>query len=165
MIKTDRQYKEARAKCQESGEQLQRQRDNLQSRGYSEDEICCLTGCINRMMDQSQQAVELYRRLKSKDPTALQGLTLNRHLIGLRIYLGLSQSQLANLLGVPRTEVVREEKNEYPNLTMERYHQILGAMGVYHFPNYVLGEWSAANEVRGQLNEVVQQNKIPVIIG
>lgn len=165
MIKTDRQYKLAKAKCQEGAEQLNKQVDGMKIRGYSEDEIQCLTGCTARMLDQSCQAVELYQRLKDHDVSALQGLPINRQLIALRIFVGISQAKLASRLGIARAEVVRDEKNEYPDLTVQRYHQLLQAMGLYHIPGYCQGDWRAVQEVRGQLAKIVQEQGCPVIIG
>ena len=165
MIKTDRQYKLAQAKCQEGAEQLNQQVDGMKDRGYSEHEIQCLTGCTARMLAQSCQAVELYRRLKDRDVSALQGLPINRQLIALRIFLGISQAELASRLGIARAEVVRDEKNEYPDLTVQRYHQLLQAMGLYHIPVYCQGDWRAAQELRGFLAKIVQEQGSSAIIG
>ncbi len=165
MIKTDRQYKLAKAKCQEGAEQLNKQVDGMKIRGYSEHEIQCLTGCTARMLDQSCQAVELYQRLKDHDVSALQGLSVNRQLIALRIFLGISQTELASRLGIARAEVVRDEKNEYPDLTVQHYYHVLQAMGLYHIPAYVQGDWRAAQEVREILAKTAQDQGSTAIIG
>jgi len=165
VIKTDRQYKLAQAKCQEGAEQLNKQVDGMKIRGYSEHEIQCLTGCTARMLEQSCQDVELYRRLKDRDVSALQGLPINRQLIALRIFLGISQTELASRLGIARPEVVREEKNEYPDLTVQRFQQLLQAMGLYHIPAYSQGDWRSAQEVRELLANKVKEQGSPAIIG
>ena len=55
MIKTERQYQQARVLYQEGTEQLQRQVEALKLREYSEDEIKCLTGCTARMLEENKK--------------------------------------------------------------------------------------------------------------
>lgn len=165
MIKTEQQYKEARRKCQEGRQQLHNQIQGMQDRGYEDDEIHCLTACTARMLDESCQSAELYRRLKAKDPSALGELPWNRQLIGLRIFVGLSQSKLAERLGVPRSEVVREEKDEYRDLTLQRYGQVLEAMGLRTVPTYVQGNWQDAVSWREQLLQLAAVKPDAILIG
>lgn len=165
MIKNEQQYKLARAKCREGAEQLQKQVEGMKVRGYSEDEIQSLTGCTARMLEQGRQAIDLYTRLKGQDASALRGLPLNRQLIGLRIYLGISQSELASALGLTRSELVREEKNEYPNLTLERFGQILHALSVHLVPIYVKDDWPAIGGIREQLLKAAEGKTDLIIIG
>ncbi|KUG04841.1 hypothetical protein ASZ90_017721 [hydrocarbon metagenome] len=151
MIKTDQEYKCMRAKCEEYQEQVQKQVHEMKARGYFEDEIHCLTGPTTRMLNQSRRDIDIYRRLKKGDSEPLRGLPLNIQLIGLRIYLGISQSNLAALLGITRAELAREENNEYYNLTLERYEEILRAMGVQYIPSYVIGDMTDVEELRNKL--------------
>jgi transcriptional regulator with XRE-family HTH domain len=51
-------------------------------------------------------------------------------LIGVRIAKGLSQKELAELLGVSEAQVSRDERNEYHGITVERAQYILQKMGV-----------------------------------
>ncbi|MCX6826875.1 MAG: helix-turn-helix transcriptional regulator [candidate division Zixibacteria bacterium] len=163
MIKTEQQYKQACAKCSQGAEQLQKHVEALQVRGYADDEIECLTGPTARMLAESRRAIDIYRRLKGKDAQALQELPLNRQLIGLRIYQGISQSRLASILGITRAELAREEKNEYRDLTLERYKKILNAMGVHHIPCYVPGDWEAVEDARKKLKRAAGQGSILII--
>lgn len=165
MIKTERQYQQACLICREGQEKLQEQIEGMKDRGYEDDEIQCLTACTARMLEESQQAIALYRRLKAKDPGALAELPLNRQLIGLRILMGLSQSQLAARLGVPRSEVAREEKDEYPDLTLQRYGQVLEALGLRMVPAYVEGDWQAAADLREWLAREVTARPGRVLLG
>ncbi|MEQ8201064.1 MAG: helix-turn-helix transcriptional regulator [Syntrophomonadaceae bacterium] len=165
MIKTERQYQQARLKCQEGQEQLQHQIAGMKERGYEDHEIECLTGCTIRMLDESRRAIDLYRRLKGKDPHALGELPLNRQLIGLRIFLGLSQAKLAARLGISRSEVARDEKNEYRGLTLERHQQLLEVMGLKLVPAYVEGDWQDAAVLREELVQTASGKTATVIIG
>ena len=49
-------------------------------------------------------------------------------LIAVRIYLGLTQAELAERLGVDPSVVCRDERNEYHGVTLERAAKILNAM-------------------------------------
>jgi transcriptional regulator with XRE-family HTH domain len=51
-------------------------------------------------------------------------------LVSLRIAKGMSQRELASLLGVHDSQVSRDERNEYHGITVERATMILEAMGV-----------------------------------
>ena len=55
---------------------------------------------------------------------------IGQRLIGIRIYLGISQRDLAKKLGVHETQVSRDERNEYHGITVERVEEILTALGV-----------------------------------
>jgi transcriptional regulator with XRE-family HTH domain len=48
-----------------------------------------------------------------------------RILIGLRIYANLSQRKLAALLDIDESQVSRDERNEYRNITLERASRIV----------------------------------------
>ncbi|NLN86456.1 MAG: hypothetical protein GX133_02460 [Syntrophomonadaceae bacterium] len=165
MIKTERQYQQACRQCQEGREQLQQQIEGMKDRGYEEDEIQALTACTVRLLDEGRQAIDLYRRLKAQDTTALAQLPLNRQLIGLRIFQGLSQSKMAARLGVSRSEVARDEKNEYPELTLQRYGQVLEALGFRMVPVYVEGDRPEATGLREHLARMAVGQSGRILIG
>ena len=49
-------------------------------------------------------------------------------MIAYRIYLGLSQQELADRLGVSASQVSRDERNEYYGATLERLQEVMEAM-------------------------------------
>lgn len=53
-----------------------------------------------------------------------------KSLVKLRISKGISQSQLARLLNIPRQQVNRYEEHEYQNITIDKVSQILKAFGI-----------------------------------
>lgn len=163
MIKTEQQYRQACAQCGQGAEQLQKHVEALQVRGYADDEIACLTGPTAKMLAESRRAIDIYRRLKGKDVEALQELPLNRQLIGLRIYQGISQSRLASILGITRGELAREERNEYRDVSLERYKEILNAMGVYHIPCYVPGDLAVMEDARNKMKQAAGQDSVFII--
>jgi len=58
----------------------------------------------------------------------LQGL--GQLLIGVRVAPGLSQREMAERLDVHETQVSRDERNEYFDITIERASRILETLGV-----------------------------------
>ena len=53
---------------------------------------------------------------------------MGKTLIAYRIYLGLSQQELADRLGVSASQVSRDERNEYYGATLERLQEVMEAM-------------------------------------
>jgi len=75
----------------------------------------------------------LYTRLRTEGVTAVPAYPPEQRgkaLIALRIARGLSQKELADLLGVSEPQVSRDEKTEYRGVTQKRYARILKALGV-----------------------------------
>jgi len=165
MIKTEQQYKQARLSYREGLAQLQRQQEGMRLRDYSAAEIEALTSCTTQMLAENQAAIDLYKRLKGKDPTALRELPLNRQLIGLRIWLGVSQGKLASLLGISRDEIARDERNDYRDLTLQRYLQILTALGLKIVPAYIQGDWGDAQEAQTLFCGICQADPDKILIG
>lgn len=50
-------------------------------------------------------------------------------LIGLRIYRGWTQKQLAEKLSVSETQISKDERNEYHNVSTEKAQRILRVLG------------------------------------
>jgi len=70
-------------------------------------------------------------RIKRGEFDVLRNLDrLGELLIAVRIYLGLTQAELAERLGVDPSVVCRDERNEYHGVTLDRAARILNAMGV-----------------------------------
>ena len=78
---------------------------------------------------QSAGEIERYERIKRGEFDVLRNLErLGELLIAVRIYLGLTQAELAERLGVDPSVVCRDERNEYHGVTLERAAKILNAM-------------------------------------
>ena len=73
----------------------------------------------------------LFAHIKRGEFDVLRNLDrLGELLIAVRIYLGLTQAELAERLGVDPSVVCRDERNEYHGVTLERAVKILNVMGV-----------------------------------
>jgi hypothetical protein len=131
MIRTEAEYKEAVKRRESEKTQLEEFRKKLQSENVSEEMIKKALEPVESFRLQLVEEIEGYERIKRgviNDTYNLAGI--GQRLIGIRIYLGLSQRELAQKLGVHETQVSRDERNEYHGITVERVDEILSALGV-----------------------------------
>jgi transcriptional regulator with XRE-family HTH domain len=69
------------------------------------------------------------RARKGELPTLVNLSGFGAFLVDLRLSAGVSQSELARRLGVDRTQIVRDERQQYRGVTIERAAKILVALG------------------------------------
>lgn len=80
-----------------------------------------------------QSQLEEYEKLTSKSPRKFQAKSLNEiptALIKTRISLGLSQEELADLVGLKKQQIQRYEADSYRSTNIERLELIAEALGV-----------------------------------
>lgn len=131
MIRTDAEYKEAVKRRDSEKAQIEDYRKQLQSQGISSEMIAKAMQPYESFRLQLVEEIEGYERIKRgviNDTHNLAGI--GQRLIGIRIYLGISQRELAQRLNVHESQVSRDEKNEYHGITVERVEEILTALGV-----------------------------------
>jgi len=129
VIRTDKEYQEARKRLLKDQEVMTEQRQRMGELGLSEKDIQNAMEPAVSFHLQLQEEVEWYERVKNGDFRPIEYLDEVGHLlIGLRIYLGLSQKELADRLGVSEAQVSRDEKNEYHGITIERAQKIFEAL-------------------------------------
>jgi DNA-directed RNA polymerase specialized sigma subunit len=131
MIRNEAEYKEAVERIKEEKERLATHKLALKEEGLDSEQIKRLTDPIASFHEQLVDDVRSYERLSRGEFEALKNLHgLGRMLVGLRIYRGLSQRQLAERLGVDPSQISRDERNEYHNISVGRVSRILDALGV-----------------------------------
>lgn len=131
MIRNENEYQEAVARLKEEQSRLEAHRENLRETGLSDDEIKRVIDPMVSFHLQLKEEVESYDRLSRGEFDELENFHgIGQLLIGLRIAHGLTQRQLAELLSVHESQVSRDERNEYFNITVERASRILNALGV-----------------------------------
>ncbi len=131
MIRTDSEYKGAVKRRDSEKAQIEEYRKQLKSQGLAPDMIEKAVQPYESFRLQLVEEIDGYERIKRgviNDTFNLAGI--GQRLIGIRIYLGLSQRELAQKLGVHESQVSRDEKNEYHGITVERVEEILTALGV-----------------------------------
>lgn len=131
MIRTEIEYKEALKRRDSEKLQIKEYRKKLKSQGIAPAMIEKALQPYDSFRLQLGEEIEGYESIKRGeflDTNNLGGI--GQRLIGIRIYLGLSQRELAQRLSVHETQVSRDEKNEYHGITAERIAGILNALGV-----------------------------------
>jgi predicted XRE-type DNA-binding protein len=132
MIRTEQEYKKLKAKVEEQEKFLQEERKKLESQGYTEQMISIAIGFAENFHANDKREVEEYERVirGEFDPYTCRLGEIGAHLIKLRLWRGLSQSELANRMGVSNSQVSRDERYEYSGASMERIQQVLKALDV-----------------------------------
>ncbi len=153
MIGCDREKRACKSKCREGSDAISVQINKMREYGYSEDEIKKIIAPVEAMLQKTRQEIVLYERLHKKDISALRELSPALLLIGLRIFMGVSRTQLAAALGIACEDVIRDEKNEYSGISLEKYQRIIKALGLYEVPVFVVGGLEQAAALREGLEE------------
>lgn len=131
MIRNENEYQEAVRRLQEEAARLNEHRVRLEGMGLAADEVKRAVDPLRSFHAQLAEEVESYERLKRGDIAELMNLHgLGHALVALRIALGLTQRELASRLGVHESQVSRDERNEYHNITVDRASRILDVLGV-----------------------------------
>lgn len=131
MIRNEAEYKEAVTRLKEERARLESHREKLRETGLSDEEIKRVTDPMESFHLQLREEVQSYERLLRGDFGEFHNLRgIGQLLIGLRIAHGMSQRELAETLDVHESQVSRDERNEYFNITLERASRILDALNV-----------------------------------
>jgi len=131
MIRSETEYKEAVKKLAEEEARLNQQEAKLRETKLSPDEIKRAMDPVRSFHMQLAEEVASYERLKRGEFEEIRNLQgLGNLLVGLRIAKGVSQRELATRLGIHESQVSRDERNEYRNITIERAARILASLGV-----------------------------------
>ena len=134
MIRTETEYQAAVKRLDAERERINEQRTILERSCLKPAEVKRAIDPVLSFHLQLQEEVYSYVRIKRGDFREVENLMgMGRLLIGLRIYLGLSQRQLAQKLEIDESQVSRDERNEYRGISFERAHAILEALGVRLF--------------------------------
>lgn len=131
MIKTEQAYKEAVAKLKQDKEFIKEQTKKLEEMGLESEHIELAIQPYISFHEQLKEEVEYYEQIKRGEFTPVINLkTLGKTLIAYRIYIGMSQQELAGKLGVSPSQVSRDERNEYYGATIERIQNIMEVMNM-----------------------------------
>jgi len=131
MIRNETEYQEAVRRLRDEQERLAKHRTHLKGMGLSPAETKRALDPLRAFHEQLAEEVESYERLKRGDVAEMMNLHgLGHALVALRIALGLTQRELAGKLGVHESQVSRDERNGYHNISVDRASKILDALGV-----------------------------------
>ncbi|MCC6158508.1 MAG: helix-turn-helix domain-containing protein [Deltaproteobacteria bacterium] len=131
MIRNETEYQEAVRRLQDERARLCNHKVHLEAMGLGPDEVKRAIDPLQSFHEQLAEEVESYERLRRGDIAETMNLHgLGQALVALRIARGLTQRELASRLGVHESQVSRDERNEYHNITVARASRILDVLGV-----------------------------------
>jgi DNA-binding Xre family transcriptional regulator len=131
MIRTDSEYAYAVDRVKQEMQLIAAERDRLKAEGLTRQEMKRLLDPMITFRLQFMEEIAAYEGLKRGEFGELRNFQgIGPLLIGLRIYRGVSQRELAEKLGVHESQVSRDERHEYAGVTLERAEKILEALGV-----------------------------------
>lgn len=129
MIKTEPAYKKALEKLQEDKSFIQDQKRVLEEMGLTEEQVEKALQPSITFHEQLKEEVIYYERIRRGEfETIINLYNLGKSLIAYRIYLGLSQQELADRLGISASQISRDERNKYYGATLERIQKVMDAM-------------------------------------
>ncbi len=130
MIKTEKEYKECCEKIEKDKNLIQQQKAQLKKLDLSAAEIATALQPLQSFHQQLVDEVQWYERVRRREFGTINDLTsIGRILIALRIANGISQTELAERLGVHVSQVSRDESNDYHGVGLDRAQRILDALG------------------------------------
>ena len=134
MIRTEKEYKAALLKLEQGQQALQEQRKRLESMHLSAEQLELAMSPLLSFHNQFKKEVENYEKVKNRDWKFIYEFAELHHLgelfIVLRIAYGLTQRDLANLLGVSEAQISKDERNEYHGISLERAMKIMDALKI-----------------------------------
>ncbi|QKY70284.1 helix-turn-helix transcriptional regulator [Lentibacillus sp. CBA3610] len=129
MIKTESAYKEAIEKLKQDKDFIASEKEKFKNMGLEDDHIELAIQPYISFHEQLKEEVDYYERIKRGEfETVINLRTIGKTLIAYRIYLGMTQNELAEKLGVSASQISRDERNEYYGATIERIQNVMEAM-------------------------------------
>lgn len=131
MIRSEPEYQEAVKRLKQDREHMQVEEQKLREMDLSKEEIKRALDPMRSFRAQLEEEVSSYERLRRGQFDELLNFNgLGRMLVALRVYLGVSQRDLAERLEVHESQISRDERNEYNGVTVERANKVLEALNV-----------------------------------
>ena len=131
MIKTEGAYKKAIQRLDEDIEIIKEQTAHYEALGLSNEQVDKALQPTIAFHEQLKEEIAYYERIRKGDFEPIMNFTnLGKSLIAYRIYLGISQKELAKRLEVTEAQISRDERNEYYGATLERIQSVMRALGM-----------------------------------
>ncbi|WP_270166570.1 helix-turn-helix transcriptional regulator [Paenibacillus sp. SYP-B4298] len=131
MIKNGTAYEKAQQRLRKVEAERAAEIRRLQLLGIDERQTAEKLEPLNRVCEELAMDIRYYEEIKRGVFPPLQRLTeLGRHLIAYRIFIHMSQAELAARLGVSESQVSRDERNEYYGATVGKLEAVMTAMGI-----------------------------------
>jgi len=125
MIRSDSEYKEALKRLDNDQSVMTQKKQQYTAMNLTPDQIKTLLEPEVSFHEQLKDEVLWYENVIKGHIEPLRSITdLGKGLIALRIAAGLTQSELAEALGVAASQICRDEKNDYRGISIDRAQKI-----------------------------------------
>ncbi|AET67619.1 hypothetical protein Desor_2010 [Desulfosporosinus orientis DSM 765] len=131
MIKNESAYLKAVEKLKQDQEFIISEKKRFEEMGLNSEQIELAIQPLFSFHEQLKAEVEYYEKMKRGSFNPIYKFTdIGKTLIAYRIYLGMTQAELANRLGVSESQVSRDERHEYYGATTEKIETVMESMGM-----------------------------------
>lgn len=131
MIKNESAYQKAVEKLKQDQAFIAGERKRFEKIGLTVEQVEMAVQPLISFHEQLKAEVEYYERIKRGSFNPIYKFTeIGKTLIAYRIYLGMSQAELAKRLKVNESQVSRDERHEYYGATTEKIENVMEAMGM-----------------------------------
>jgi DNA-directed RNA polymerase specialized sigma subunit len=131
MIKNESAYQKAIEKLEEDVQFIAAERKRFKEMGLTDTQIELAVQPLISFHEQLKDEVKYYEQIKRGIFNPIHKLTdIGKSLIAYRIYIGMSQAELAEKLGVSEAQVSRDERHEYYGATTEKIENVMKAMNM-----------------------------------
>lgn len=129
MIKNESAYQKAVEKLKSDLGFIESEKKRFKQMGLNEEQIELAVQPLISFHEQLKEEVNYYEKIKRGVFNPIYKFTdIGKSLIAYRIYIGMSQAELANRLGVSEAQVSRDERHEYYGATTEKIENVMKAM-------------------------------------
>lgn len=131
MIKNETAYQKAQEKLKQDKDFIAKEKMRFKEMGLNNEQIDMAIEPLLSFHEQLKEEVEYYERIKRGSFNPIHKFTdIGKSLIAFRIYINMTQSELARKLEVSEAQVSRDERNEYYGATAEKIEAVMNAMGM-----------------------------------
>ncbi|WP_144508892.1 helix-turn-helix domain-containing protein [Bacillus mycoides] len=131
MIKSESAYQKAVERLKADKEFIVSEKKRFAELKLKEEQIEMAIQPLISFHDQLEEEIKYYERIKRGSFNPIYKFTdIGKSLIAYRIYLGMTQAKLAELLGTSESQVSRDERHEYYGATTEKVENVMKAMGM-----------------------------------
>ena len=131
MIKTEREYLEAKQRLEAEFKKIAEHKNKMKKAGLTKDQVKLALDPLSSFALQLHEEVEEYEKLKRGQFDIIENLNgLGHTLVALRIFKGVKQKELADKMNVTESQVSRDERNEYHGASIEKIQKVLNALDV-----------------------------------
>lgn len=129
MIKTEASYKRTLENVKKQETLIESEARRFREMGLTEEQVILALQPMESFREQLKDDILEYERALAGTFEEITDLrNIGKTLIGLRLYKGISQAELAEKMNIAQAQVSRDESNEYYGSRVEKLMSVLEAM-------------------------------------